>query len=513
MSALKIVKQTLYSREIRKKLTPNKGIRSLDLSHAITRPEEKNILDKIGDFFNKSGLNGFLSSTLNLLGWAGGGLVTGIFGWLRDRTEQVKSFNWNASDKELELLMESQNVRIASAWGSALGASFGWLAGIGIGYGVSFLCPVIGGAALAKTVAGSVGQEAIGEITRGISGAITQTVGAIANNALISGYINYRKLLKSIPNNVLTSIYGKSTAAFIQKNWGAEGQPVISFNSKMDEFVENIQNNKLRAFTEAFLEESWDSFTEAGMIVAMEIDAAYSQAKRANESTQGKKRTVRLTPDKRRPSEQLILSATTNDLEASTLETLNNYRLISNRDVGQIVGMPADDFVSAKPLRRQLQIIFKAKKEPPWRMPNGKQAKKFEVTIPDPIIGLTWSKIKLAAKPYTWGKFRATAHLDNGRQMAVYGSSKSEAEKTLRRMLTLSTAKLLNLNVTEEVEKKNIDLKKDPTVAYPAYANLLIRRTTTGEGRSFTDGTKASEDRIRIDLWPNEAPQGLPPLK
>jgi hypothetical protein len=114
MSALKIVKQTLYSREIRKKLTPNKGIRSLDLSHAITRPEEKNILDKIGDFFNKSGLNGFLSSTLNLLGWAGGGLVTGIFGWLRDRTEQVKSFNWNASDKELELLMESQNVRIAS---------------------------------------------------------------------------------------------------------------------------------------------------------------------------------------------------------------------------------------------------------------------------------------------------------------------------------------------------------------------------------------------------------------
>jgi hypothetical protein len=175
--------------------------------------------------------------------------------------------------------------------------------------------------------------------------------------------------------------------------------------------------------------------------------------------------------------------------------------------------MPADDFVSAKPLRRQLQIIFKAKKEPPWRMPNGKQAKKFEVTIPDPIIGLTWSKIKLAAKPYTWGKFRATAHLDNGRQMAVYGSSKSEAEKTLRRMLTLSTAKLLNLNVTEEVEKKNIDLKKDPTVAYPAYANLLIRRTTTGEGRSFTDGTKASEDRIRIDLWTNEAPQGLPPLK
>lgn len=115
MSALKIVKQTLSSRKIRQKLNPNKGKRSLDLKHAITRPDQKNVLDKIGDFFNNSGLTGFLSGTLNILGFAGGGLVTGIFSWLRDRTEQIKAFNWNASDKELEGLMESQNVRIAAA--------------------------------------------------------------------------------------------------------------------------------------------------------------------------------------------------------------------------------------------------------------------------------------------------------------------------------------------------------------------------------------------------------------
>lgn len=512
MSALKIIKQTLSSRQIRSKLNPNQGKRSLDLKHAITRPDEKNVLDRIGDFFNNSGLTGFLSGALNMLGWAGGGLVTGIFSWLRDRTEQIKAFNWNASDKELEGLMESQNVRIASAWGSALGSSFGWLAGVGIGYGISFLCPVIGGAALAKTVATNVGTEAIGEVTRGISGAISQTVGALANNALISGYINYRKLLKSLPSNVLNSIYGTSTAGFIKTHWGNDGQPTISFNSKMEEFVESIKDNKLRAFTEAFLEESWDSFAEAGMIVAYEIDAAYAQAKRAQETTTGKKRTVRLTPDKRR-NETLVLSAAETNLEVSVLESLNNYRLISNRDVGQIVGMPAEDYLSAKPLRRQLTIVFKTKKEPPWKMPDGKQAKQREVTIPDADLGLTWAKIKLAAKPYTWGKFRATAHLDNGRQMAVYGSSKSEAEKTLRRLAELSTAKILALNVTEEVEKRNLNLKKQAMQVYPAYATLLVRRPTTGEGRNFTDGTKLEEDRIRLDLWPNEAPKGTPPLK
>jgi hypothetical protein len=513
MSGIAIIKKTLSSRQIRQKLIPNGGKRSLDLKHQIVRTGEKNAFDKIGDFFNNSGLKGFVSGSLNFLGWAGGGIATSTFGWLRDRTEQLKSFNWNASEKELEGLMDSQNMRIATAWGSALGRGFGWLVGIGIGYGISFLCPVIGGAALAKTVATNVGTEAIGEVTQGIGAAISQTAGALANNGLISGYINYRKLLKSIPNNVLTSIYGKSTAGFIKNNWGNEGEPVVSFNSKMDEFVESIQDKKLRAFTEAFLEESWDSFSEAGMIVAYEIDAAYAQAKRAQENTKGKKRTVRLTPDKRRKTEQLILTAASDDLESSTLETLNTYRLVANRDVGQIVGMPAEDYLSAKPLRRQLTLVFKSKSEPPWKMPDGKPAKQVEITIPDAIVGLSWQKIKLAAKSYTWGKFRATAHLDNGRQMAVYGASKSEAEKALRRFATLSTAKILNLNVTEEVEKKNINLRKIPQTIYPAYATLLVRRPTNGEGRSFIDNTKLAQDLIRVDLWPKIEPKGIPPLK
>jgi hypothetical protein len=512
MAGITILKKGLFSRSVREKFASKYGSRSLDLKHQIIRTGEKNFFEKIGDFFNNSGLTGFFSGVLNMLGWAGGGIATSIFGWLRERVEQVKAFNWNASEKELEVLMESQNVRIASVWGSALGRTFGWVAGIGIGYGISFLCPVIGGGALAKAVAVGVGKEAVGEIVNGISGAISQTVGALANNALISGYINYRKLLKQIPDNVLKSIYGKDTANFIKTQWGNEGQPIISFNSKMDELVESIQDKKLRAFTEAFLEESWDSFAEAGMIIAYEIDAAYAQAKRAQENNQGKRRTVRLTPDRRR-KEQLLLSAGSSDIETSTLETLNTYRLVANRDMGQIIGMPAEDYLTAKPLRRQLTLVYKGKSEPPWKMPNGKPAKQVEITIPDAIVGLTWQKIKLAAKNYTWGKFRATAHLDNGRQMAIYGASKGEAERALKRFATLSTAKILTLNVTEEVEKKNINLRKNPTPIYPAYATLVVRRPTNEEGKNFIDGTKLVEDLVRIDLWPKTEPKGIPPLK
>lgn len=512
MSQLKLLKSALSSRVTRQRVLggANKQ-RSLDLKHQIARTEEKNLLDRIGDTFG--GLGNFLSGAFGKLLPSAGGLIASAFSWLIDRTNQLKAFNWNASDKELEALMESQNIRIATAWGSALGQSLGWIAAIGVGYGVSFLCPVIGGASLARTIAGKVGAEAIGEITNGLAGALNQTVGAFANNALISGYINYRRLLKSLPDGVLNQIYGKQTGEFVKKFWGGAGQPNLSFNSQMDEFVESIKNDKLRAFVDAFLEESWDGFTEAGMIVAYELDSAYAQAKRAQENTRGKKRVVRLVPDKRRQDESLILAGHQTDLEQSTIETLNNYRLISNRDVGQIVGMPAQDFVSTQPLRRQLTLIFKGKKEPPYRMPNGKPAKQVEVTIPDVVAGLTWTKIKQAAQNYTWGKFRATAHMDNGRQMVVYCSTKSEAERTLKRLATLSTAKILNLNITEEVEKKNISLNKRPTPVFPAYCNLLIRRSTNGEGREFIDNTKAVEELTRIDLWTDKPPQGLPPLK
>ena len=510
MTTLKLIKQTLSSRAIRKKILGDNKIRKLDLSHSLSRKEEKSFLDKAGDFFN---------GTVGFLGWAGGEILNfagwsavGIFGWLVGRGEQIKSFDWNASDKELRGLMKSQNLRIAAAWGNALGKAVGWISGVAVGYGISYLCPVIGGASLARTVAANVGKEGVQEVTNGVLGAIGQTVGALANNSLISSYINIRKLFRQVPIKTLTKIYGKSTAEFIADNWSTS-KPNVSFNSKMDELVESIKNDELRTFVNAFLEESWDGFMEAGFIVASELDAAYAQAKRATENDRGKRKTVRLTPDSRKKGEQLLLSGRTADLEEEIITTLNNYRLISNRDVGQIVGMPAEDYLSAKPLRRQLTIVFKTKKEPPWKMPNGTQAKQKEVTIPDADLGLTWAKIKLAAKPYTWGKFRATAHLDNGRQMAVYGASKSEAEKTLRRLAALSTAKILALNVTEEVEKKNINLKKEPMTVYPAYATLLVRRPTTGEGRNFADGTKASEDRIRIDLWPNEAPKGTPPLK
>lgn len=490
--ALKMVKTLLASRAIREKAGNLKGkIRYMDVKHPITREgEKKNWLDNLGDGFNA--LTGFITGN----GWWGRlftSTVTGIFNWGMQQITKLVNFDFNQSDKQLLSLMNAQGNRLAAIWGGLAGQALGWTVSIAVGYGVSLVIPVIGGAALAKAVTAGVKLEAGKDVGSGWVNSIVQTLTSFAEFGLVGAYF----LARSAINR--------------GKEWQG-GNGVWSMSALFENVVNAIPLEWVRTFINSAVDSATESFWEGGIIIAQELDNAFDKAKADREAQRGKRRTVTLKPDRRR-AETLILKGDQLDLEEDILATMNNYRLIANRDVGQIVGMPAEDYLSAKPLRRQLTIVFKTKKEPPWKMPNGTQAKQKEVTIPDADLGLTWGQIKLAAKPYTWGKFRATAHLDNGRQMAVYGASKSEAEKTLRRLAALSTAKILALNVTEEVEKKNINLKKEPMTVYPAYATLLVRRPTTGEGRNFTDGTKASEDRIRIDLWPNEAPQGLPPLK
>lgn len=128
-------------------------------------------------------------------------------------------------------------------------------------------------------------------------------------------------------------------------------------------------------------------------------------------------------------------------------------------------------------------------------------------TIPDPKTNLSWQRIKRAAKAYNWGRFRCTANLDNGRQMAVYGASPVEAEEKLRELLDLSTAEIVTLSVTEEKDR-NPKLKKDMTRLYPATGTMLVRRPSLDTvGRTDLDGNTWDEEHIRFDLWMDEEPE------
>lgn len=504
---LTITRTALQSRRIRSSLTQNRE-RILNFSNRLaTVQTEGGLLNRIFNFGSR--LVGFVSTIIRGIAFS----ATAIFSWLISGVEALKQFNWNATDSDLRAMIHAQNVNIAAAWGSALGNSFGWLVGIGIGYGISYLCPVIGGAQLARTVASGVLPEALEEISSSLLGAVRTTAVSFGQSLLINGYMQFRTFLKRAPIGVLSAVFGVGPAQFIRERWGNEGGPDLSFNAQMDEAVENIGSDVVRAFVENFLEESWDGFTEAGFVVAAEIDAAIEQAKAGAQGMLGTTRTVLVTPDQRAPDEKIPLTGPETFVKSSIQTAIAQHRMLHNRDIGQIVGQPVEDWYKAKPQRRKLVIVFRDRPAPPWRLPNGYRCKQATYSIPDARTGLTWEEIKRAAESYNWGRFRCTANLENGRQMAVYGATAQDAEKKLRQLMLLSTDAVATLSITEEKDR-NPNLRKTSTVMYPAFFTLLVRRPSTGlTGRTDLTGSRWEDDHMRVDLWTAEQPPDMPALR
>jgi hypothetical protein len=473
------------------------------------------------------GVLGFLwDKGKNLLGWIGSKALkflsfsaTSIFSWLVGAVEKLKAFDWNASDKALEKAMENSNVAIASIWGSFVGQGLGWLAGIAVGYGVSFLCPVIGGAGLARLIALKTSKEALEELSSGLAGAIKQTAGILGSNLATIGYMNFRRLLKNAPRGVLEAVYGKDGADFIQKVWGKEGGPNMSFNTQMEQAVEGISNKAVQAFVENALEEGWDSFMEAGFIVAAEIDEAYAQQKHAANQSLGTQRSLEIELDTTAPTESKevlqVVKMPQRLMVQSVQQSINTYRMIHNRDVGLVMGLPVEEYTRAKPQSLRVTIDLYSVKHPPF-FRNTQDLTWATVTIPDvKRSALEWTTIKTAvggANGYLWGRFRAVAYLDTGRKIICHAGTEEEAEERIKALLRLTTAELTTLNITEEKKAgerlTKRKLQKETKRVYPAYFTVINRQELLDptEGRASTRQKNYRDAKARIPLWLDKEP-------
>ena len=306
--------------------------------------------------------------------------------------------------------------------------------------------------------------------------------------------------------DTLTRLFGAAGSNWIRNVWGAQGSPRLTIADSIENSIQGMPGGAaVRAFTAAAVEEAFDSFMEAGFIVAAELDVQIASAKAANKTILGIERAVEIQPD-RQISEKFSLVGATNLIKPQIQNVLHQSKLLHNRDVGQIVGMPVEEWRRAKPHMKTVSIVFRDKKEAPWRHPDGSRCREATYSIPDIKPGVGWQAVKRAADAYTWGKFRATANLDNGRQMAVYGATPQDAERKLKDLLTLSTAKITTLSISEEKER-NRRLKKDPTKMYPAFVTTLIRRPTNDPDSGRTIGSQTfTEDHQRYQLWMREAP-------
>lgn len=496
--ALSITKNGLWSRRIRRSV----GERKISPGGAIESAGDGGIIQRILGVGRR--LIGFLSNVVGFVTWS----FTRVFGWMVERFMELRTFDWNASDAEIFNMIRSNNLSLAAVYGGSAGSIAGWFTVLSVGAGLGMIFPVIGGKMLAAAIANNVTEEGLEEILSTLRASFGQTIGTVSRNAALMTYVGLRRFIKR--PGILDRIFGSEAAQTIRENWGAPGGESWTIAEAIEEKIEEIPNDFARIFTEEFLEEFEESFIEGGYIVAGTLDEFWIANQQGHKAAQGPERKILLTPDNRANDETLLLQGKQNGLIPIVRQTLANHQLVYNRDMGQIVGQPAVDWYRANFQRRRLTIRFRSKERPPWRNDDGTRLKEATYSIPDFKTSATWRKIKRAARAYNWGRFRATANLDNGRQMAVYGGSEREAKDKLYDLLELSDANIVTLSITEEV-LRNHALRKETTKMYPHSATLLVRRGSVDlNGRTDLEGNTFDEHVDTFALWVDDEPEDMP---
>lgn len=437
--------------------------------------------------------------------------LTGLWSLFTSTLQFIWNFDWNMSDQSIDQ-------QITQAW-DAIGGLLGGTAGNLIGY---LGCGVLPGATIMSFnepmgayVLNNVVEELAEEFLANLSNLVRYTFISGVQSMLLWSFKNIRKFIKSNPF-LVQWIFGENTNKVLD-GWGAQNSKPWSFAIAVDEAVESIPNSFLRNFVEEFLEEAWDGCVEAGYVVANSVESylAAEKLKQQQMPPMGKEKYVEIKPDRSIDSQRIVLAGPQEVLKPVIVQTLTNYQLMEQRDIGTFVGAPIDDYLRGKPRSLSLQVQFFSVQTPPWSKRLGEDrlvSASYSIPDIDPAK-LDWEQIKLACggiNGYLYGRFRATGILDNGRQMAVYAATGDEAEDRLRALLTLSKAELVKKpSITEDrTEDVTGSYLKQPVRVYPAYFTLFNQYRVPGALGSGIpiNGKRYIRKDERIDLWVDVKP-------
>jgi len=518
---IKLKPTELISRTVRHNITSAQPVENL-----FKKPPKNSLLskkrqiDELAQNFSESDQRGFFSQlwdfSKKFVGFIGT-LVQGItfsftaaWGFLVGKTEQLKGFNWNITDKQIETSLKESRLDLARVWGGFIGEGLGWITAIGIGSGMAMFLPVVGGALLAKTIAFEVGREGIDELLGSFSFAIQETVEIFARNTLLMGYRGFRHLLKRLPEGQLRALFGTEGAKFISEVWGNEGSPILTFNDEMDEKIDAIQDPARRAFTEEVLEEWWESFVEAGFLVAMQFDEAYRQAQLANRTSEGPKRNPRVYPNKEGRNDFYILPPAPQERaiqEATNI--IQTARQFKSRDLGVVLASDVNNKIHAYPYLQGLTVWMCGAEQPPWLLDDGRSAPQFDIKIPNLKKSVTWRDVKIAFRGWSYGNYFCTLFLNNRRTIKFYCVDKLDAQRVAEQLADLTDAEVVQIRGSDAL-KTDRAFRKDVFPIYPKKARLLFRDAVIKPDGSFDFNAKTtSSNYFDFPLWTIDKPDHI----
>lgn len=432
--------------------------------------------------------------------------LTNLWSIFTSAAIELYYFDWNIPDDQID--RQAQN-----RW-TAYGSILGGTAGNALGF---FACGIVPATSLfafderlAAYVLKEVSEEAFEELTFELAYVLRLSFRNLTRQTAGWLYKGARRWLKDPSNPIGGLIFG-SRADSVRNTWGEANAPSWSFAQAVEERVEKIPNQFWQNFTEELIEEAIDACIEAGYVVSNSIEGYYAQQRLAQVVTADRQRVVEVTPNRQNDAEKFVLAGPESEVRAQLTTVLTTHQMVEDRDVGQVIGQPLDEYIRARPLDGlRLQFKLYSLKTPPYSRRGDQRLVEVVVTIADiDRAKLDWDRLRLVCggpNGYLWGRFRASARLDNGGTLKVYGGTPDEAEDRLRAFLSLSSAEIKTLSVTEEKKEAerlvNPKMFKDITRVYPGHVTIINRQRTLFLDRgSPSRAGNFIDKRGRFDLW------------
>lgn len=437
-----------------------------------------------------------------------------VFGNLVQFQQTLSVFDWNATDEELRRRYEGYKTQMASQMGALVGRGIGSTLAVGLGGAAGLTVPKISSGQLAKRLIQAGSEQAREEIIEEVEGTLQSVKTMALNAAAMETYINIRKFLKGLPRPVLEGFYGKQTTDFIKNTWGEENADTLILQEELEERIESLANPQIRAFVEEAVEEFFDSIIETGFIIAGELDSALRefQLDRAR-NDRGDPTIILETVEGEPNSERFIIQGNTNEeIEQEVRTTLQQWRIMQNRSMGQIITQDIE-ILEQHPQLRRLEITFRSKPFPPFVEADGTPSKISTLTIPNFKHPIRWQEIKreLRYNPeiptYILGDSVGLLKFTDKRKIRIsYNSTQmtdDEVENLLKQFADLSDSIIKTITTHKYLEIPR-QLRDDPIGMYPISCKIVARNLTN---LNRANANRLPEVSYEFPLWTvNEPP-------
>lgn len=507
MGLINLTRQTLRSDIVRKAVAGASGTREIKRKE----PESGNWFTGLirNLWGGVTSITGFILGTLGFIGFS----FTALWGWLRSTVSFLYNFNWNIPDRQIDAILRQMRIALVGQMGEGAGNFVGFL-----------VCGILPGVVIAKFnkplgayVLKEVSEEAFDELMANFRVLLQQTTYSVAAHVFYTWFKSTRRAIKADAANsnsqigrVGRNIFGESFNKWVQA-WGDDNAKPWSFSGAVQEAIESLPDGYIEEFVENFYEGFLEGCDEAGFVVAQSLDRWYAEQRLQKNQILGEETVVEVTPNRQHERERIVLAGARELVKPALVNALTAYQLLDNRDVGQIVGEPAREYIKKQHGEFQIRILFRGVKEPPFGT-----SQRAQFTLENIRLDrLEWERIKRLAggvNGYMWGRFRCEGLCSDGSKPTLYASTGEAGTDMIEAFVDeLTDLELYKVDPVEEKRtgKRRVhdSLYKPDIRVYPAFVTIFHKTRVLNEedGRAEMSGVYKHKE-YRIPLYTDTKP-------